>query len=92
MEGKGGKILRMKTGFSDWTRNETKTMSPVSKLDKIYVSSCSSLVLSINHFENLSHLICPQKNKGKRVHSSLDENFQREVMSLAKNQLCCGSS
>lgn len=67
-------------------------MSLVSKLDEPCVSSCFSLVVSINHFENFSHLSYPQGNQRKDVSSSLGGIFKGEVMSFPENQLCCGGN
>lgn len=53
------------------------TVSLVSKLDETCVSSCSPLAVSINHFENFSHLSYPQGNQKKEVSFSLDENCKK---------------
>lgn len=68
--------------FSEWTENGTKTVSLGSNSIEICVSSCSPLVVSINHFENFNHLSYPQGNQRKDVSFSLGEDVKGDVMSF----------
>lgn len=64
--------------FSDSMGNGTKTMRLVASWIKP-VSSCSPLVVSINHFEIFNHLFYPQGNKRRGLSSSLGENFKETL-------------
>lgn len=61
-------------------RKWNNDVSLVSKLNETCVSSCSPLAVSINHFENFSHLSYSQENKEKKeVSFSLDENYKEKL-------------
>ena len=81
------KILRVKKGDS-LIESGTKIRSLVNKLDETSVSSCSLLVVSVNHFESFNHLSYPQRNQRNDVSSFQGKNFIGEVRSLPESQLC----